>query len=194
MKSLMQQALGADWDKLPPALQSHYRGGPNIDIGHMDIEYPRFMQPVLTLLTAMGALLNRKGKQVPTRVVKSMDGERQAWQRRMTFPDGNVVAFNSIWVLPDTHEIIEYVNPVLGLQMAVRVEGQQLHYSGVRFIAKLGPLRISIPEWLALGHTTIVEEALDDRFFTIDFRLTHPWLGQVFRYSGKFENVAGGNA
>jgi hypothetical protein len=27
MKSLMQQALGADWDKLPAALQAHYRFG-----------------------------------------------------------------------------------------------------------------------------------------------------------------------
>lgn len=194
MKSLMQQALGADWDKLPPALQFHYREGVSTDVGHMDIEYPRFMQPILTVLSALGALLNRSGEHVPTRVVKIMEGEYQAWQRQMTFPDGEVVAFNSICVLTDTHQIIEYVNPVLGLQMAVRVEGQQLHYSGVRFIAKLGPLTINIPEWLALGHTTIVEEALDERFFTIDFRLTHPLLGQVFRYSGKFENVAGRDA
>jgi hypothetical protein len=46
---------------------------------------------------------------------------------------------------------------------------------------------LPIPEWLVLGHTTIVEVALDDRHFAMDFRLTHPLLRQVFRYNGEFE-------
>ena len=54
-------------------------------------------------------------------------------------------------------------------------------------VAKLGPLTIPIPEWLTLGHATIVEEALDDTHFAMDFRLTHPLFGQLFRYSGTFE-------
>lgn len=45
---------------------------------------------------------------------------------------------------------------------------------------------LTLPEWIALGHTTIVEEALDDSHFAMDFRLTHPLFGQVFRYAGKF--------
>jgi hypothetical protein len=71
--------------------------------------------------------------------------------------------------------------------MAPHVEDGRLHYRGIRFVAKLGPVLIPIPEWMALGHTTIMEEAIDDTHFAMDFRLTHPLLGQVFRYSGKFE-------
>jgi hypothetical protein len=85
--------------------------------------------------------------------------------------------------------LIEYVNSVLGLQMAACLKDGQLHYRGVRFVAKLGALRLPIPEWLALGHTTIVEEAVDENHFVMDFRLTHPLFGQVFRYSGKFESA-----
>ena len=47
MNSLMQRALGADWNKLPAALQAHHRFGTTRDSGHLDIEYPRFMQPCL---------------------------------------------------------------------------------------------------------------------------------------------------
>ena len=65
MKSLMQCALGENWDKLPPALRAHYCFGKTIDRGCMDIEYPRFMQPYLTLLRLFGALINRGGRQVP---------------------------------------------------------------------------------------------------------------------------------
>lgn len=187
MKSLMQAALGADWDKLPPALQAHYRFGTTTDTGHMDIEYPRFMQPFLSVLRVFGALVNRSGRQVSTVVEKSVVSDRQYWRRTITYPDGRAIYFNSYWVATGGNQVIEFVNPVLGLQMAPRVEDGRLHYRGVRFVAKLGSLLLPIPEWLALGRTTIVEEAVDETRFTMDFRLTHPLLGQVFRYSGEFE-------
>ena len=191
MKSLMQSALGADWDKLPPALQAHYRFGTTTDTGHMDIEYPQFMQPCLSVLRVFGALVNRSGRRVSTRVEKSVVGDRQYWRRTLTYPEGKVVCFNSFWVAVGSNQLIEFVNPVLGLQMAQRVEEGRLHYRGVQFVVKLGPLLLPIPEWLVLGRTTIVEEAVDDKHFVMDFRLTHPLLGQVFRYSGKFRAASG---
>lgn len=191
MKSLMQHALGADWDKLPPALQAHYRCGTATDAGHLDIDYPRYMQPCLSVLRVFGALVNRRGRNVSTVVEKSVVGDRQHWRRTLAYPDGKTIRFDSFWVPAGSGEIIEFVNPVLGLRMAPRVEDGRLHYRGVRFVAKLGPLRLAIPEWLVLGHTTIVEEAVDDTHFVMEFRLTHPLLGQVFRYSGRFKAGAG---
>jgi hypothetical protein len=187
MKSLMQRALGDDWDKLPPALQAHYRFGATTDSGHMDIEYPRFMQAYLSVLRVFGALIDRSGRKVSTVVEKSVVGDRQYWRRTISYPDGKAIRFNSFWVSAGGNQLIEFVNPVLGLQMAAYVEGDRLHYRGVRFVLKLGPLLLSIPEWLVLGHTSIVEFALDDSHFAMDFRLTHPLLGQVFRYSREFE-------
>jgi hypothetical protein len=187
MKSLMQNALGADWDKLPPALQAHYRFGKTTDRGCMDIEYPPFMQPYLSVLHLMGALIARGGRQVPTFVAKTVVGERQYWRRTITYPDGQVVYFNSFWVFAGGNQMIEFVNPVLGLQMAVHVEDGKLHYRGVRFVAKLGRWLLPIPEWLVLGHTTITEHAIDATHFAMDFRLTHPLFGQIFRYAGTFE-------
>ena len=190
MRSLMQQALGVDWEKLPPALQAHYQFGTTTETGHMDIEYPRFMQPFLTMLRVFGALVNRSGRKVVTVVEKSVIGERQYWRRTITFPGGKMVCFNSFWVLAGQEHVIDFVNPVLGLQMAPYVAGGRLHYRGVRFVAKLGPLLLSIPEWLVLGHATVVEEAVNTTRFAMDFRLTHPLLGEVFRYAGEFEVVA----
>ncbi|TVO67057.1 DUF4166 domain-containing protein [Denitromonas ohlonensis] len=187
MKSLMQLALGADWDKLPPALQAHYRFGTTTDTGEMDIEYPRFMQPLLSVLRVFGALVDRSGRQVSTVVEKHVVGDRQHWRRTITYPNGKVIRFDSFWVSAVHGQVIEFVNPVLGLQMAPFVTENRLHYRGVRFVAKLGPILLPIPEWMVLGHTTIVEEAVDEKHFAMDFRLTHPLFGQVFRYSGKFE-------
>lgn len=187
MNSLMQNALGADWDKLPPALQAHYRSGNATDRGSMDIEYPWFMQPYLMLLHLFGALIARRGKQVATVVEKTVIGERQYWRRTMTYSDGEVAHFNTTWVSAGGNNVLEFVNPLLGLQMAVHVEDGRLHYEGVRYVVKLGGLLLTIPEWLVLGHTTIVEEAVDETRFAMDFRLSHPLFGQLFRYAGTFE-------
>ncbi|MEY4588285.1 MAG: hypothetical protein RL497_361 [Pseudomonadota bacterium] len=187
MKSLMHSALGAQFDQLPPALQAHYKAGPTRETGHLDIEYPRWMQPFLTLLHLLGALINRAGPQVPTLVERQDDGSRQSWRRTLSFADGKVVYFNSHWVAGAGNRLTEYVNPILGLEMAVHVESGKLYYEGVRFIVKLGAWQLPIAEWLLLGHTTIREEAVDDTHFDMDFRLTHPLFGQIFRYAGRFE-------
>jgi hypothetical protein len=187
MKSLMQHTLGDDWHSLPQALQAHYQFGTNVDVGKMDIDYPRFMQPYLSLLRLFGALIDRPGRQVATVVEKRVVDHRQFWHRTVTYGDAAVVLFDSFWIHAGGNQLIEFVNPVLGLQMAVHVEDGRLHYHGVHFVAKLGPFLLPIPEWLALGHTTIVEEAIDERSFIMDFRVTHPLFGQVFRYAGKFQ-------
>ena len=189
--SLMQTALGADWNKLPPALQAHYQSGRTVETGYLDIEYPRFMQVFLHVLRVFGALINRRAAQVST-VVEKRDEEgsgRQLWRRVVTYPDGRAIRFNSFLVSAGGNQLIEFVNPILGLQMAVHVEGEQLHYRGVRFVAKLGKFFLPIPEWLALGHTTIVETALDDTHFAMDSRLTHWLFGEIFRYAGQFETA-----
>jgi len=187
MKSLMELALGADWEKLPPAVQGLYRVGTATETGDMDLGFPRFMRPCLGGFRWFGGLVNRRGRQVATVVEKRVVGDRQYWRRTITYPDGRSIYFNSFWVAAGPGQVIEFVNPVLGLQMAPYLAGSRLHYRGIRFVAKLGPLLLPIPEWLVLGHTTIVEEAVDENHFVMDFRLIHPLFGEVFRYSGKFE-------
>jgi len=182
---LMQRALGDDWQKLPPALQAHHRSVCT-ESGSMTIEYPRSMQPYLMLLRRLGALVDRSGAEVATVVKKSVEGGRRHWRRTMTWADSESIPFNSFWVHAGGNQLIEYVNPVLGLQMAVHVEAGRLHYQGVRFVAKLGRLLLPIPEWLVLGHTRIVEEAVGENRYIMDFRLEHPLFGQVFRYAGEF--------
>ncbi|RID98946.1 DUF4166 domain-containing protein [Simplicispira hankyongi] len=192
MKSLMQQVLGESWKQLPPGLKAHYCSGASTDVGQMDVEFPAFMQPGLWVLGWLGALVRRRGRAIATTVEKTEVGPHQYWRRTLCYPDGTVARFNSHWELAGGNQLIEYVNPWLGLQMAVQVQGGQLHYHGVRYVVRLGRLRLPIPEWLALGHTTIVETATGPRSFAMDFRLAHPLLGQVFRYSGTFVAKEGG--
>jgi hypothetical protein len=193
----MQTALGADWNKLPAALQAHYRYGPATDSGYLNIDYPRWMQPCLSALRLLGALVDRRGERVDTVLNKTLVGNAQYWRRTMIWRVGDsglvntTRHFNSTWVAASNSQLIEYVKPWLGLRMEPRVVDGRLHYRGVCFVLKLGSCLLPIPEWLLLGHTTIIEEAVDERHFNMDFRMTHPLFGEMFRYWGQFEADAG---
>lgn len=70
--------------------------------------------------------------------------------------------------------------------MAVSVSEGSLHYTGKHYIIKLGRLPLKVPNFLVLGTASIVETAVDETHFAIDFRIKHPLLGQVFSYAGQF--------
>jgi hypothetical protein len=188
-QSLMQQALGVQWAELPPVLRAHYPAGAagiSVEEGALDIDYPAFMQWPLNALRLLGALANRRGKAIPT-TVKKWDGNHgQEWDRRIRFADGREILFHSHVVHAGGNELIEYVKSCLGLRMAVSVEDGKLHYRSAGYELKLGRLQFSLPEWLALGKATIVESAVDDTHFAMDFRLRHPLFGQIYSYAGVF--------
>ena len=189
---MMQHALGDDWDHLPPALQAHYsfRDGVTVSAGYLDIDFPRGMKPVLYFLGWFGVLVHRRGRGVETRVEKHLVGKQQFWHRTLRFADGQTFRFDTFWEAAANGHVVEYVNPILGLEMAVFVADRQLHYRSIRFIARFGSARLPIPLWLLLGNASIIEQAIDERRFSTDFRLTHPWFGELFRYAGTFEAEA----
>ena len=192
-KALMQLALGEQWESLPEPLKKHYENdenGKNIAEGRLTIDYPKFMQFPLNFLRLMGALLNRRGDNLETTVERKMEGERQYWHRTIRFADGKQIHFKSQFVYhAESNELIEYTSPFLGLKMKVHVENGRLKYESTAFVLKLGSLLIPIPENLMLGHASIIETARDDGGFDMDFRIKHPWFGEIFSYAGSFRTL-----
>lgn len=190
--SIMQRCLGEDWDKLPLSLKQHYAHSENVadqilqEKGFLDVEFPVFMKPVLSLMRLFGILVNRTGKACPTVVKRQMIDDVEYWERTITFADNHLIRFDSHVEYAGSNEQIEFVNAFLGLKMAVSVENEQLVYSGKSYVLRLGKMQIDIPNWLALGNSTIHETAIDETSYQMDYRLVHPLLGQIFRYSGEF--------
>lgn len=195
--SPLPHALGTAWQQLPPALQAHYAANAT-DSGYLDISFPLWMQPLLWLLRLVGALVHRRARGVTTTVDKQLTftqagAIQQSWQRVLRYPDGQTIRFNSTWRSTADGAIQEFVQPFLALQMRSQVvmgkAGAELHYNGECFVVQLGRgntrRQLRLPEWL-LGHTVIVEKALDATHFHMNFRLIHPWFGEVFCYTGVF--------
>lgn len=191
--SLMQQALGEQWNQLPPALKAHYDNdehGNNNAIGKLTINYPKFMQLPLSAMRLMGALVNQQGEELPTTVKRVMIEEEQYWHRTIHYPDGKKIAFKSRFTFDSQRsEFIEYTNQFLGMRMRAFVKSGVLYYESCGYVINFAGFKLSLPEWLALGHASIVESAVSDTNFKMDFRLKHPLLGEIFSYIGEFETL-----
>nr|WP_315464371.1 DUF4166 domain-containing protein [uncultured Rhodoferax sp.] len=188
--SPMAQCLGAQWTQLHPTLQAHHAGGRVREVGALDVSFPRWMAPVVWCLQWVGALVNRAQAQVHTVVNKETTAAGQTFDRTLTYSDGEVLRFNSRWVAEPGGRLVEYVQRWLALELAPRVVGDTLHCEGVCFIVHLGGLQLRWSERWLLGHTVIREHALDAERYAMDFRMIHPWLGEVFRYAGVFSTDA----
>lgn len=184
---LMQQALGPDWYRLPPALQAHHRGGCLLEHGHLDIHFPAPLKPVLWLLGCLGALVHRRGTRVPTRVARCTVHGLQRWQRLLQYADGRQIRFDSVWEAGPPGRLVEFVNPVLGVELAPRVADGCLHYHGVRLVLRCGRWSCHLPSGLGLGAVCIIEREVDAAHIAMDFRMRHPWFGELYRYAGVFQ-------
>jgi hypothetical protein len=190
MTSPLRVALGADWDRLPPVLQAHHRDDDSVEHGLLDIEMPPAMRPVWWCLSQLGVLVGRPQRQAPTKVVRRLHAGRQHWLRTMEV-DGRLRRFDSVWEVAGPGRLREQVNPLLGLEMAVWVDGGRLRCRGLHY--RLGWRRwvLRLPCWLGPGEAWIEETALDAQRYAMDFRLRHPLFGEVFRYAGVFRPGAG---
>ena len=189
----MQQALGDQWNQLPNGLKAHYdhnHNGSNYSEGVLTVDYPWFMQWPLSVLRLMGVLLNRRGKGLKTTVMKSMKDGQQYWLRKINYSHGKVITFNSLLTMTKDRVFIEYTNRFLGMKMRPFVEGPHLKYESCGYVLKLGKIMVPIPEWLALGHGSIIETAVNDSEYEMNFRLKNFLFGEIFSYKGRFKTLS----
>ena len=62
---LLQKALGEDWNKLPPVIRQHYTVPSDFNTclkGSMDIVYPNYLLPLISLIHLCGGLDLRRDK------------------------------------------------------------------------------------------------------------------------------------
>ena len=189
---LMQQVLGADWDKLPTVIQRHYQitsAQKNLTVkGTMTIDYPFWVKPILLITRLMGALIDEKGENNQVHVEKWQQENPQIlyWRRDIQAQNGKQTVFSSRMEYQQAHELIEFVGGGFGIRLKLSVENGKLLYRSQTHLLKLGNVIIPIPDWLILGHATISEEALSDDSFLLDFKIVHPLFGKTYAYGGVF--------
>lgn len=189
--ALLQKTLGEDWNKLPSVIQRHYSVPTNATTclqGNMEIGYPTFLLPLISLIHLCGGLVSRRGKEIHTLVEKTVAKQQTElhWKRTLTYPDNKKDYFYSQMVFLQDHELIETVRFGFGLRLKVSVENGDLVYRSNGHIWQYGKFRITFPDWLVLGKATIIETPISDQQFKLDFSIKHPLWGKCYWYHGMF--------
>jgi hypothetical protein len=192
---VIKQALGGHWNQLSHIIKQHYNicPGENTSLtlrGEMsEVYHSKIAKLFLLPGRIFGALVPYRGKNIPT-VVKnwtsSSNSKAMYWYRTLHFPNRSPVIFQSRMEHLKENKIVEYVRYGLGIRMALFEEDQALVYKSQGYILKLGELKLTIPDWMILGHARIVEKALTEKMLHLDFEIVHPLFGKTFSYTGVF--------
>lgn len=86
-------------------------------------------------------------------------------------------------------EIIEYVRFGMGIRMRMSVKESALIFTSIGYVWDVFGIKLPIPTWAILGDAEIIEKAISDNEFYIDFNMVHPLFGKTFSYSGVFSIV-----
>ncbi len=193
--SVMQRALGDNWQRLEGIVQRHYEMAPGCSsemtiTGVMDEVFHSYIAKLFLLPARIfGALVPYRGKAIQT-VVRNWttadDPYAMFWHRTLRFPGRPPVEFRSRMEYWHGDEIIEYVRYGLGIRMRMSVEDGALVFKSSAYVWRFAGLPLNIPAWALLGDAKIVERALSDKAFYICFEIVHPLFGRTFGYSGTF--------
>ena len=195
MKSLFEQALGDDWQQLHPTVRHHYDLKPSDKLllrGEMsEVFHSLWVKPFILFGRIFGALVPYRGNDVPVEVRNYCDADNNHLQfrRRFFFPNRKPYPFASRMELLAGNEIVEFVRLGLGIRMTLTVQDGALCFSTNGYLWRLGPLRITLPDWLFFGSGVITERGVDEEQVDLDFALVHPLFGLSFRYAGRFRLI-----
>lgn len=196
---VIAQALGEQWDKLHPLVKRHYDIAPGTESrvvmeGEMrEVHFSRLAAPLIHIASLFGALVAERASAIPVTVLNSTRHGDPAmhWHRTFRYPDGRERTFLSRMVYAGGNEIIEYVRFGLGIRMAMSVVDGALLFESRGFHWGSNPASgLPIPDLLLLGRSRIMERAISDEQFEIEFDTRHPLYGRSFGYNGTFR-IAG---
>lgn len=187
---LMAKVLGEDWHHLPSVIQRHYDlkdGEQNCVQGEMTVQYPNWLIPVVWMIHLFGGLVLWRGA-AETKVYKTALHDGLRWQRYMNFKT-NSDFFGSKMLYVAPNELLEMVGFGFGLYLTVTVEQGDLVYRSNGHFWQIGRWRLNIPDTWLLGSAMIIEHAVSDDEFALDFSMRHPRLGETYSYRGVFTKV-----
>ncbi|MEU3860995.1 DUF4166 domain-containing protein [Streptomyces sp. NPDC028722] len=201
MTSIFQSVMGADFDRLHPALRRRFSvglasGEACTGRGVMDRIWhgPAFVRPFLALGAVRNILVPRAGRNIPFVIenvpyADTFGRETVSFVRTFDLP-GRTRRFDAQMVLsPRGDRILDYLGThqhlASDLHLRAEPDGSLLIRSGEHRFRE-GPVDVRVPE--VIGATAEVRESYDERAgrFRIRVRVVNRYAGPLFGYEGSF--------
>ena len=193
-KTIFQSALGNEWTQLGDIIQRHYFLKPFSDDsicvrGTMDeIHHSNIAKILIPGGLLFGAIVPYRRQHVPVDVhyQAHTSNANLYWDRVFAISPSKNFHFKSYMEVISDKEVIEFVRFGVGIKLTISAEDKALIFRGNGYIWRIARIDIPIPLGFLLGDAYVEERPIDDHSFSMKLRLTHPWFGTLFRYSGTF--------
>lgn len=143
---------------------------------------------LLPFARIFGALVPYRGVDVPIQVhynARPDDGTLH-WDRVFHFDGRPPFHFLSHMQHIGDASVIEFIRFGVGMRLKVTAEDGALVFRDEGYIWRLFGVDVPLPMGLVLGRAYVEERPVDSERFSMRMTLTHPLLGELFRYSGSF--------
>lgn len=193
-----QSLLGdKSWARLHPDIQKRFSPA----YAHRSVVYRGVMQQIY--LSLAGKLLAQvcrligtplalyAGTDVPIEVKVYPDFKLRGmtWDRYYFYPYKKTNRVKSTKCIQKNNRLIEVVGSGFGMYLKVYERNAGIYFRSTKYFFQIGGLRITIPDLLTPGETTVSQSVNADGSFEFRLDVVHPLLGLVFKQVGKFLEV-----
>lgn len=190
--ALLERLLGDNFADLHPQIAARFAHSPREEAlhfsGSMDVVRRSVAGWLLAQLTRFSGLLpTGHGEKVPFEFNIRPSGLSWMKHRCYHFADGNF-DFRST-MQPDAQgRLVERFRGGLGMFLALRAEGDTLHFSDRGYFLHWRQFMLQLPAWCHPGRFELVHRNLDARRFSVRLTLRHVLFGTMIEQSGVFQS------
>ncbi len=191
---IFKNIFGFSWSSLPPVIQKHYANRPYSDDlvtveGTLDVFCTGPIKALHWLFVLMGSIPPFNEKNVPVTVTFRSDRttRRFHFQRVFHFKGRKPYNFRSHMIQVKDNEVMEITGPGMGWRAFYSWENGKVVMKHNGYALKIMDFYIPLPLHLLIGEGYAEEIPVDDKTFDMCMHLTHPKLGKIYEYKGRFE-------
>jgi len=191
---IFRSIFGKQWELLPPAIKKHYANRPYsadkvIVEGKLDVicsSYMKLLRPFYRMLGSIPAVTEYR---VPVTVSfdSSSDSKAFHFNRAFHFKNRNSYSFRSRMVQTRGNEVIEIMRFGICWRMQYLWEEGKVILQHKGYALNFFGCFLPLPITFFLGRGDAEETPVDDDHFDMNVKITHPWFGEVYSYTGRFK-------
>lgn len=190
---VFKSVFASMWETLPPVFKKRYSNRPDSNDlatveGKMDIHFSKVMTCLLPIFKLFRVLVPFQGKNISVKVDfrSKTNAEAVYLERKFYFSDKKPYEFNSRMQVIKANDVIECMSLGIAWRTHYFYDGKKIIMRHKAYVCRIFGVCIRLPLEMFIGKGHAEEEVIDDYSYKMTMTMTHPLLGIMYTYSGRF--------
>lgn len=187
---IFKPIFGDSWRNLPPVMHKHYRNRPYCDDvttveGRMDVICKWYLRPMFWLLHTVPPY-SETDIPVTVHFTSAPDSADFGFNRIFRFTGRKPFHFRSRMTQVTGSEVAERMRFGIRWHSNYCWDGRRVTLQHKGYSLQVGNVSIPLPVTWLIGRGDAYESPVDDQVFDMSATITHPLLGTIYQYRGRF--------